>query len=246
MCPLLWECFALTNLYVCPYAGNSCEVADAIADRCLGSSAGHGRRPSVPTRLVAAFGHVTDGLACARCRVADAQIDGLFGTRLGKHERNILLYSPGPEAQAGAILDPELSTHADRETYLRAVRKLSRVGLIVASKRVVRLQTSGVRKDGTMITRGYAHRTLRQTELGALVTELYREDLEAGRSIRWARHIETIRARYRWSLEQLVMYFAAYIDEALAALAAEPAKEAAGARRAAVVLRPIADALREP
>lgn len=220
--------------------GASCEVADAVSQRCL--------RPGsrAASRVRDAFLHVADCLPCNRCREAERAVESLRRTRFGKHERNILLYSPGPDAHSGAILDPELSTHSDRETYLRAVRKLSRTGLLEAGRRFVRVETTGTRKDGSAVTRSYAHRTLRQTELGALVVKYYRNDMESGRAIRWDRHIDEIRQESRWPTTDLLTLFSEELERRLTELAVEAegaSPQAREARQVRYLVQPIQDAL---
>lgn len=230
------------TLHICHVDGDSCEVADAVSQLCL--------RPGsrgMP-RVRDAFEHIADCLPCSRCREAEQMVVQLQRMRLGKHERNLLLYSPGPEAPSGAILDPELSTHSDRETYLRAVRKLSRAGLIDAGRRLVRMETSGKRRDGSAVSRAYAHRTIRQTELGALVVQHYRREMETGRAIRWNRHTDMIRARYRWSTEALLSVFADALEERLTWLAEQvdgTGQESRAARQVRYLVQPIYETLRQ-
>lgn len=229
-------------LYTCHVDGNSCEVADAVVplSRLPGSRAS--------TRLRLAFEQVADCLPCSTCREAAAAVERLRGTRFGKHERNILLYSPGPAAQSGAILDPELTTHSDRETYLRAIRKLARLGLLDAGRRLVRVETGGKRKDGSSVSRAYAHRTLRQTELGAIVVDCYRSDMESGRPIRWERRIDDIHLRARSSAAELLALFAESLEARLETLAVDAQGMGAGpkeARELRYLVQPLHDALRQ-
>ena len=230
------------SLHTCPVDGNSCEVADAVSRLCL--------RPGsrAAARVRDAFEHVADCLPCCRCREAELAVENLRRIRLGKHERNILLYSPSPDAPSGAILDPDLSTHSDRETYLRAVRKLSRVGLLEAGRRLVRMETSGKRRDGSLVSRAYAHRTLRQTELGALVARYYRRDMETGRAIRWDRHMDAIRAGVRWESAELLTLFAEALEERLAELTQQAegsGPDAREARQMRYLVQPIHESLRQ-
>ena len=175
-------------------------------------------------------------------------MESLRRMRFGKHERNILLYSPGPDAPSGAILDPDLSTHSDRETYLRAVRKLSKAGLLDAGRRLVRVETAGTRRDGSSVSRAYAHRTLQQTELGALVVEFYRREMESGRAIRWDRHIDSIRAEARWTTGELLPVFSEALGQRLAAVVEESegtGEPARAARQVRYLVQPIHEALRQ-
>ena len=129
-------------------------------------------------------------LPCPWCREVERSANQIARVRLGRHERNILLYAPPPESPDGAILDPSLKTHSDRETYLRAVRKLSRAGLLRIGIRRVAMQTTGERGDGTQISRVYSHRTMWITPFGQQVVACYRNELEEGRAVRWALHTE--------------------------------------------------------
>lgn len=229
------------TLYICPVDSNSCEVADAVSQRCL--------RPGsrAASRVRETFEQVADCLPCHRCREVEQAVDGLKRMRFGKHERNILMYSPGPHAPSGAILDPELATHSDRETYLRAVRKLSRAGLLDAGRRFVRVETSGTRGDGTPVSRAYAHRTLQQSELGAVVVEHYRKEMDSGRAIRWDRHIESIRTQIRWSTEALLTLFAEALEQRLSELAKDAegnGERAREARQLRYIVQPIHEVLR--
>jgi hypothetical protein len=182
------------------------------------------------------------------CREARVAVARLPGTRLGKHERNLLLYAPSPTAQSGGILDPGLVTHSDRETCLRAIRKLSKLGLLDARQRLVRVVTGGKRKDGTVVSRSYAHRTIRQTLLGAVVVEYYRSEMEKERAIRWDRNIQAIRARLVLSMRELLVAFEKSLDVRLDSLGMEVQADASkekDAQEARNVIQPLRDALRE-
>lgn len=228
-------------LHTCHVDGRTCEIADAIASPSLL----RGSRSAA--RLHSAFEFVTDVLPCAFCREAEAAVDRLRGVRFGKHERNILQYSPGPTSPSGAILDPDLSTHSDRETYLRAVRKLSRLGLLEVGHRLVRVQTGSRRKDGTAVTRAYMHRTLQQTALGALVVEAYRSEMEAGKAIRWEKQLDGLRQRARSSLNELLVEFGVSLETRVETLALESQAGGVDAKRARetrYLVQPLLDALK--
>jgi len=129
-------------------------------------------------------------LPCEVCRFPAVAAENLSRVRLGKHERNILVNAALPDDPRGAVIDPELSTHSERETNLRAVRKLSRAGLLRIGKTRVRVQTSGLRGDGQAITRSYLMRTVWKTPFGVQIVRYYLDDLQNGRSIRWSRFAE--------------------------------------------------------
>lgn len=207
---------ALTRvpLHSCHVDGLPCDVVDSVLSQQRSGESD--AESSLETALVA----FANCLPCPFCREAKDAVGRLAKTRLGKHERNILRYAPGPNAKSGAILDPELSTHSDRETYLRAIRKLSRVGLVEAGRRLVRVETQGVRKDGSPVSRYYAHRTLKQTRMGAMVVEYYRKEIELGRAIRWCRHIADIRNRLMLPVKELLSAFGGRLDAKLESFAA--------------------------
>ena len=228
--------------YSCPIDHQSCEVVAAFASRFTR------RGERATARLLEAIEYIADCLPCASCRAGERQVTELRRMRLGKHERNILLYAPRPDAQQGAILDPDLTTHAERETYLRAVRKLSRAGLIVSGRRFVRRETSGVRRDGQSVQRAYAHRTLRLTELGASVVSHYQREMETGRAVRWAKHIDSIQARVRSSTESLVKAFDVSLELRVQELAGQAElgtqEERRQARQVRYLVQPVHDAVR--
>jgi hypothetical protein len=158
------------------------------------------------------------------------------------------LYAPRPEAQQGAILDPDLTTHAERETYLRAVRKLSRAGLVTSGRLFVRRETSGVRRDGQPVQRAYAHRTLRLTELGALVVLHYQRELETGRAVRWGKHLDTIRSQMRLPTDALLRPFEANLAIRVQELAGQAEEgtqeERRQARQVRYLVQPVFEAVR--
>lgn len=203
--------------YVCPFNQRPCEVIESLPPAFLQ------RRGREAQKLLHRLASLSDCLPCEHCRSAELAAQRLDRVRLGRHERNILLHAPGPEAAQGAILDPSLRTHSERETYLRAVRKLTRAGLARSGTQAMRLQTNTRRADGTLVSRAYAHRTLRLTPLGVQVVESYRNELENGKPVRWARRLPQALARVRLPTAQLVPLYASRLEERLAKL--QPADE---------------------
>jgi hypothetical protein len=103
-------------------------------------------------------------LPCKRCRVGLHAIQRLKGTRLGRHERRILLSATGPEEHPKRIA-PESETRSAYEALQRARRKLDGAGLIEATEETpirIRLSPAG----------------------RALLLEL-QNHLEVGKPLRW-------------------------------------------------------------
>jgi len=173
--------------YRCHVDHEPCEVVAMVAASYRGPVR-KGRR----LELALARDVLLPVLPCGWCREVHASTAAIGRVRLGRHERNILLHAPPADSLAGAILDPSLKTHPDRETYLRAVRKLARAGLIRTGHRRVAMRTSGRRLDGTLVDRVYSHRTMWLTPFGAAVIACYRRELEEGRPIRWTTHKERV------------------------------------------------------
>ncbi len=229
--------------HVCHVDGTPCEVVRSVRSRIPR------KRGRAAMRLQEALEQVSDCLPCDRCREAAAHCQALRGTRLGKHERNILLYAPGPEYSQGAILDPVLKTHAERETYLRAIRKLGRAGLLRVGRRLLKLSTSRVREDGKSVTRSYAHKTMQLTELGKTVREFYKEEMENERPIRWKRHLPDIIDDVYLPEGQLVALYARCLEKRLREFSQygedDSSDEAREARKLVYLLSPIVDELLE-
>ena len=201
----------------CHVDSEPCEVVAALTSR-FRAPVRKGRRLD----LVLARDFVVPALPCSWCREVERSADGIARVRLGRHERNILLHAPPADSQQGAILDPSLKTHSDRETYLRAVRKLCHAGLVHTGQRRVAMRTAGRRLDGSAVDRVYAHRTMWLTPFGAQVIECYRRELEEGRAIRWALHTDRARIAARRFGTELMKHFAAALELAWNERQAEP------------------------
>ncbi len=210
----------------CHVDSEPCEVVAMLAPRYR-APVRKGRRLD----LALAREPIVRALPCAWCREVERSAESIARVRLGRHERNILLHAPPADSVQGAILDPSLKTHSDRETYLRAVRKLGRAGLIRTGERHVAKRTTGKRLDGSAVDRVYAHRTMWLTPFGAQVIECYRRELEEGRAIRWMLRMDRARSGARRVGTELVERFAAQLARAWDeghAVSADPGDNAAG------------------
>lgn len=216
-----------------------CEVVAALMPRF---------RP--PTRkgrkldIAVATALIVQALPCFYCREVDRAAGQIARLRLGRHERNILLHAPPATSREGAILDPSLKTHSDRETYLRAVRKLARAGLIRTGQRRVAMRTTGIRLDGTTVDRVYSHRTMWLTPFGSEIIECYRRELEGGRPLRWVLHADRARANARRFGTDLVARFAEDFELELTLASANAVGEASHGDGAFVVAGRVLDAAR--
>jgi hypothetical protein len=215
-----------------------CEVVTALSSR-FRPPLRNGRRLD----MLAAADLIRAALPCPWCREVDRAASSIKRVRLGRHERNILLHAPSADSREGAILDPSLKTHSDRETYLRAVRKLSRAGLVRTGQRRVAMRTLGRRRDGMTVERAYTHRTMWLTPFGAQVVACYRRELEEGRPIRWALHRDRAAAAARAVGADLLERYAVAMESILQVGPWEQASDEAS-RDAALVARRSVDAAR--
>jgi hypothetical protein len=201
----------------CPVAESPCEALAPIDDFL---AAGSRARPADIEAIVDCS---RPFLPCDVCRFPAVAAQNLSRVRLGKHERNILVNAALPDDPRGAVIDPELSTHSERETNLRAVRKLSRAGLLRIGKTRVRVQTSGLRADGQAITRSYLMRTVWKTPFGVQIVRFYLDDLQNGRSIRWSRFADEAARATRLEPLLLAREFGNRVAQQIVAVqAAEP------------------------
>ncbi len=186
-----------TTSYACPVDQHPCVVLRPLYERAVDELGRDG-----------AAGLAGDakryGLPCGNCRKGERDARNLSGLRLGKHERRILLFAPpgskcgwrgGPGEPAfpgcGKIVYPEGPSRAAEEANRRALRKLERVGLVELSREHVRfgnappswfLAKMARSRYGWM---GRQYRSAKLTPLGELVVERCRDELEAGKPIRW-------------------------------------------------------------
>jgi len=147
-------------------------------------------------------------LPCTSCRAAESDAKRLVGAKLGRRERAILMVAPGPadgarERQpAPVVIEGDGQGRAAQEANRRAIRALARLGLI----------ETGRTRVGRRARRG-----VRLAPLGGAVVQLLRGDLEAGRPIRWDRHLAEVasvarrdatwlRVRLAWTIESAQFY----------------------------------------
>ncbi|MGD2123400.1 MAG: hypothetical protein PVJ76_16730 [Gemmatimonadota bacterium] len=163
----------MTNEKLCPADHEPCHVVALVSHHL----------EEVPEEEA-----IWECLPCSRCRVGLSTIRDLKGTRLGRHERRILLSSAGPDEHPKRIAQ-EAETRSAYEALQRARRKLEGAGLIeVTEETPVRIRLSPA---------GHA---LRQE---------IREYLEDGKPIRWtpARLKSVAKALGSQDADFLFLYF---------------------------------------
>ena len=149
---------------LCRFDGAACEVV-SLFERSLVEEA----RP----RLGAFVQHY---LPCASCRGAEAAAQALHGVRLGRAERRVLLGAATTTESKGALVAPTGLPRAERETALRAARKLYARQLIQISRTPLPLGDAG---------RNYLLRVAWRSPLGDAIVKQFGPELETGRRIRW-------------------------------------------------------------
>ena len=136
-------------------------------------------------------------LPCEKCRGLEADVQRLSDLRLGKQERRILLGAPGPD-QPSRPIEPADTHRAAEEAHRRALRKLSRAGLVRMMPGQGFSDPSGRRRR---------RRAVQRTWLGQIIVEQLGDDLKAGKAIRWARHQKALLAKGRRSPQELLAQF---------------------------------------
>ncbi len=192
-----------TTSHVCLVDDQPCEVVALFADRFDGD-------------LREAMEKVEGWLPCQRCRAMEQNAARMTGVRLGKHERRVLLNAPSWEGEAKVIKPPAEGRAAD-EANRRAIRKLSRVGLIWIGWRVTKVATvqttvcwgSGEEKN---VKREYHKRAVWLTPLGEAAVERLRDDIAIGKSIRWTGHIAAMIAAARGRSAEMLVEFRAAVE----------------------------------
>ena len=124
-------------------------------------------------------------------------LERLRGLRLGKHHRRILLLAPPPDDEP-RVVAPEREGRAAAEAHRRGIRRLAAAGLITVSIVPERVKTSSVGRekqwdassDESSTANGSVQRTyykgaVKLTDLGGILVDRLREDLETGKRIRW-------------------------------------------------------------
>jgi len=105
----------------------------------------------------------------------------LRGMRLGARERYLLLRAPAPGVLSGPFeVTADLKTRAEKESMLRAARKLNRAGLTEP------WYMQSDRRNGQRcgFTSDYVS-AIKLTPLGAEVVKHYRRELTENKPIRW-------------------------------------------------------------
>ena len=123
-------------------------------------------------------------LPCQRCREGEKTVQSLLGTRLGRHERRILLEAPS-NVEKPVHLEPEADTRSAEEALLRAMRKLEASGL------VERTWVGGKKYEPQ------SKMAVRRTVPGDWVVSLIKHPLLTGAAIRWGKYLEEMRKRVR-------------------------------------------------
>lgn len=170
--------------HACPVDGARCEVLDAIA-------------PALPPAMEPAMlAPAIEGLPCDRCRRAERAVAGLAGLRLGRVERSVLGYvASGGERGAVASTTSDQSP-AWKESVRRAIRKLRRAGLVVTWD------------DGVFSGAPRRRRMANLSPVGEAVRACLGAALDGDKPIRWALHLDAIRAAARFPTAALVERFA--------------------------------------
>jgi hypothetical protein len=133
-------------------------------------------------------------LPCDRCRLMEKQASNLVRVRLGKQERHVLMTSARPVRDCAGLTqnggvqgEVEETSRAFAESLRRAIRKLTRVGLLWSEYRRVSVQVQDCR-EAIPDTRIYYRLACRLSPLGQAVVDQLRADLKFGRRVRWAKH----------------------------------------------------------
>jgi len=173
------------------------------------------------------------GLPCGSCYVGARDAHSLAGLRLGKHERRILISAP-PSSRVGyragdrakmlepKIIYPDGPSRAAEEANRRALKKLEAAGLVELGRSYTWEQrasdnqqmpqwfkTKQARSRYSMMGRRY--RTAQLTPLGELVVERCRDELESGKPIRWAKHIDGLTKGVSQPLGELFRQFSLWV-----------------------------------
>ena len=163
-------------------------------------------------------------LPCQYCKGLIGKAQELNRTRLGRLERHILLTAPSSE-KGLQIIEPTESGIYAQEAHLRAIRKLSSVGLIwKGRKKQLKLKT--LSNDDfdvdTLIQeletpkgkkKSVSKTAISLSPLGEAVVKLLIKSLKSGEPIRWAKYKDQLVADVTYSLNELYAKFRANVKE---------------------------------
>lgn len=124
---------------------------------------------------------IQENLPCDKCSRGAV----LESVRLSKHERYLLLSAPGPDEDKRGFL-VATGTRAQKESKLRAMRKLSSVGFVECG------WASWGKWGDCYFHNNYHRRVIRRSPLGQAIVECIGEKLAVGEQIRWQKHIDEI------------------------------------------------------
>jgi len=207
--------------------GKPCVVLEPLRERMV-EDLGHDGAANLTADAV------KFGLPCGSCRVGVRDASFLGGLRLGKHERRILLSAPpgskcgwrdGPGKPtyrfSGKVMHPGGPSRSDEEANRRALKKLEASGLVELSRDYAWedrnppqwLKTKRAGSRYWMM--GRRCRSAKLTPLGELVVERCRDELEGGKPIRWAKHIDGLTKDVSQPESELFRQFSLWIDGAV-------------------------------
>ena len=235
------------NTIHCPVDLEPCEVVALFASSMQGrvEFESPGPEPESRTRTQGDGGKLPVGqdfdlikehLPCYRCRLMEDQANRLERVRLGRRERHVLLNAPPCQGES-SVLSARGSSSAEKiqqkrsaeEGMRRAIRKLSRVGLVWREHRAIQIRRRthpGKQRwapqdevsHPAITTKEWAYWrvTCRLSPLGQGLVDLVRADLlEAGKPLRWAKHRAAVIAAVRRSPVELLAEFKTNLERTM-------------------------------
>ena len=136
---------------------------------------------------------ISKDLPCPHCKkVIQTQVDSLSNVRLGKHERRILLLAPPPGGDYEVIEPPEGGIRIN-ESHLKAIRKLTKIGLITRKR-------TKQRRLAVLLT-----------PMGNAISKRLNKELKKRNPIRWAKFKDDIISIAPLSPDKLLNKFERFI-----------------------------------
>jgi len=123
---------------------------------------------------------------CSWCQATLSAAHSLRSTRLGKHERRLLLDAPPPDSEPAPIF-PSGPSHNDRTATRRAKRNLVKSRLLAVGNEKIRITA----EDDALLLRSFHRKYMvleqaTRTILGDEVVAVFKQELQApGARIRW-------------------------------------------------------------